>query len=365
MAFAPGLTKILYKSVLRRALFLVEAERVHNWAIWTGRFLGKFKFTRSLIKFCFDYRHSALKQNILGINFENPLGLAAGFDKNGYLIGILSSLGFGFTELGSVSGEFCAGNKKPRIWRLPKAKALQVNYGMPNEGCNKVYSRLSTEEFSIPLGVNIAKTNIPKFDGLTEGIGDYLKAYKAMQELGDYFTVNISCPSTIGGRPFEQPENFRQLIEVLNPCIASKPLFVKLSPDLPQYQLSQILDIALEFGVNGFICSNLSKERIKQLQPKNPRGGVSGKPIEDSVNNQIKFVYKKVKDRAMVIGCGGVFSAEDAYKKIRLGASLIQLITGMIYEGPQLIGEINRGLVKLLQKDGYRSISEAIGIDNK
>jgi dihydroorotate dehydrogenase len=329
-----------------------------------GVFLGKFKITRFITKLTFGYSNKMLEQEILGIKFKNPVGLSAGFDKNAQLTQILPSVGFGFEEVGSITGEQCKGNEGTRLWRLKNSKSLLVYYGLKNDGADVISKRLKDKNFRIPIGISIAKTNSPETCETETGIADYLKAYKAFENIGAYFTVNISCPNTFGGQPFTDPEKLEKLLVEIKKLPKSKPIFVKISPDLPNEQIDQIIKVVDKSNIDGFIISNLTKNRDnKNIKDKLPsdHGGMSGKIVEDLANDLISYVYHKTEGRYLIIGSGGVFTAEDAYKKIKLGASLVQMITGMIFEGPQVISEINRGLVKLLKKDGYKNISEAVG----
>jgi dihydroorotate dehydrogenase len=201
---------------------------------------------------------------------------------------------------------------------------------------------------------------------LTGGINDYAQAFGIFAEIGSFTTVNISCPNAFGGQPFTEPEMLEALLFRLEEVPTKKPTFVKFSPDLDFKKIDELLEVIGRHKIQGIICSNLTKDRNNKniLETNLPQnGGLSGKVVEKLADELIAYVYKKTKGKYVVVGCGGVFSAEDAYKKIRLGASLIQLITGMIYEGPQVIGEINAGLEKLLLRDGFKNISEAVGVD--
>jgi len=360
----------LYRMLARPVFFMIDAQDVHDFTVQFGNKLGTYKIGRITTALLFNYQSPILKQTICGIEFKNPVGLAAGFDKDAYLTQLLPEVGFGYMEVGSITGEPCAGNPRPWMWRLPKSKSLLVNYGLKNEGCEKIAKRLSLEKFQIPLGINIAKTNSPDTVDLQKGIDDYLKVYRTFTQagIGDYFTLNISCPNTYGGEPFAEPANLKRLLEAICVLSSNKPVFIKLSPDLSQSVIDQIIKIARQYKISGFVCSNLTKEQSspKIRETRLPgKGGLSGKVVEDLANEQIEYIYRKTHGEFVIIGCGGVFSAKDAYKKIKLGASLIQQVTGMIFEGPQLVSEINQGLVKLLKKDGFNSISEAIGIENK
>jgi dihydroorotate dehydrogenase len=361
----------LYVHVLKHFFFLIDPEKMHDSMVGFGKTLGKHKFTRRITSGLFNYTNPMLEQTIVGIKFKNPVGLAAGFDKDANLTQILPSVGFGFEEIGSVTGEPCEGNPKPRLWRLPKSKALIVYYGLKNNGAEEISKRLASQKFAFPIGTSIAKTN----DGCTvsteAGIADYVKAYKLMSNIGEYTTINISCPNAFGGQPFSDPNKLEMLLHEISKLPKTKPIFLKMPPDLPANDVDKIIELARRFKVNGFICTNLTKDRIEpsikaKINESLPtdKGGLSGKIVEQLSDDLIKYVYSKTKGEFVIIGCGGIFSAKDAYRKIRLGASLLQLITGMIFEGPQLIGETNRGLVRLLKKDGYKNVSEAVGVDN-
>lgn len=329
-----------------------------------GQALGRHALTRRIISSFFSFTDSALEQNILGIHFPNPIGLAAGFDKDAFLTDILPCVGFGFAEVGSVTGKPCIGNPKPRLWRLEESRGLVVNYGLKNEGCEKIAARLRQKKFKIPLGISVAKTNSPATIETEEGVKDYLKAFRQFIDIGHYLTINISCPNAFGGEPFTDPSRLDRLLLAIDAVSTRKPIFLKLSPDLTQKQIEAILRISKKHRVHGFICSNLTKKRkALKIDGKtvSGKGGISGKPVEKLSNAQIRFIYRKTGGKYILIGCGGVFSAANAYAKIKAGASLVQLFTGMVFEGPQLISEINRGLVQFLKRDGFQNIREARG----
>ena len=367
--FRNAIISFLYRNVLKRIFFLFDAEKVHDFFTITGKILGSNVVTRKITSFFFNHPDQRiLTQKIHGIYFKNPIGLSAGFDKNAEITQIIPEVGFGFEEIGSITGESCHGNAKPRLWRLIKSQALVVYYGLKNDGAERISARLKNKRFKIPIGVNVAKTNSKATSTTEAGIEDYVKAYRSFLHIGDYFTINISCPNTFGGEPFHDGEKLDKLFTALEKYPTKKPVFIKISPDLSDAQIDDILKVSKKHHVSGFICTNLTKKRenLKILDQKVPEdGGISGKAVEELANKMIANIYKKTKGKFTIIGCGGVFSAEDAYKKIRLGASLVELITGMIFQGPQLISEINLGLADLLKKDGLRNIHEAVGIDAK
>lgn len=361
-----GIISFSYRQILKRIFFLIDPETIHDRMLCAGAFLGSNPVTRKITAALFYYSDKRLEQNICGIRFTNPVGLAAGFDKNAKLTRILPAVGFGFSEVGTITGEPCPGNPKPRLWRLKKSRGLLVNYGLKNEGCKKISERLRSKSFRIPIGISIGKTNSPKTTDLEAGISDYAKAYRAFADIGSYSTINISCPTVFGGAPFTNADKLGKLLERVGEIPSKKPVFIKISPDLSKKQIDGILKVAAKHRVAGFVCTNLTKKMNKAKiidKLDSAAGGISGKPVEDLSNECIRYTYLKTKGKFVIIGCGGVFSAEDAYKKMRLGASLVQLITGMIFQGPQLISSINLGLVKLLERDGFSNISEAVGKD--
>jgi dihydroorotate dehydrogenase len=360
----------LYKYFLKPFLFLMDPEFVHDLFLNFGKILGRYSILRWKTRVWLGFSDKSLEQNVAGINFKNPIGLAAGFDKNAEILAVLSSVGFGFAEVGSVTGLPCLGNPTPRLWRLKKSNGLVVYYGLKNNGCEEISKRLQKEitakKFQIPFGVSVAMTNRPENLDIETAISDYEKAFKSFLNIGDYITVNISCPNTSGGMPFLEPANLDKLFFKLDAVQTNKPIFVKMSPDKTFAEVDAILEILKKHRVSGIICSNLTKKPQNTLIfDKNlPNvGGISGKPVQDLADDLLSYIYKKEGQRFILVGCGGVFSAEDAYKKIRKGATLVQLITGMIFEGPQLISEINLGLTKFLRRDGFSNISEAIGAD--
>jgi dihydroorotate dehydrogenase subfamily 2 len=258
-------------------------------------------------------------------------------------------------EVGSITGEPCEGNARPRLWRHVEQKNLRVNYGLNNAGAEKIAARLSHENFKLPVGINAAKTNSLKTVDLQAAIQDYLKVYRAFENIGAYDVINLSCPNAFGGQSFTDPEKLEALLAVIDQHRNRKPLFLKISPDLSFEALESLGRVAEKHRVNGFICSNLTKQHSLGV------GGLSGKSVADLSLQQIKHLRGKFGTRFIIIACGGIFSAEDAYVRIRAGASLVQLIAGMIFEGPQLIGEINRGLARQLKQDGWTNIAQAIG----
>lgn len=365
--FRNKIIRFLYAVIFKPVAFRKDPEEVHDKIISLGVFLGSYALARRIVDFFLSYRNKSLEQKIFGIDFKNPVGLSAGFDKNAQLPSILPSVGFGFAEVGSVTGEYCSGNPKPRLWRLKKSEALVVYYGLKNDGCEKISARLRGQKFKIPIGINIAKTNSPKTAEIQAGIADYVKAARAFINIGDYLTINISCPNAYGGEPFTDSEKLEKLLIAIDKIKINKPVFLKISPDLLEEEIDRIINVADKHRISGFVCANLTKKRTAKIVDSAvpEKGGISGRVVADLSDGLIAYIYKKTKGKYVIFGVGGVVSADDAYRKIRLGASLVQLITGMVFQGPQTISEINYGLARLIGRDGFSNISEAIGADFK
>ena len=368
--FATRLFREGYRIFFKPIAFRIDPERVHDTFVRVGILLGSCRALRWITRVLFSFRHPSLEQHILGIHFTNPIGLSAGFDKNAELAEIMSAVGFGFTEVGSITGEPCGGNPKPRLWRLPKSRAIMVWYGLKNDGAEAIANRLRTQTFPIPVGTSVARTNDASTVDMTAGIADYAKAFAAFSNIGAYTTVNISCPNTCGGEPFTEPSRLDRLLTTLDTIPTQKPIFLKCPVDCAVEEINALLDVALRHRVHGVVLSNLTKDHHantidqSELTP-GMKGGLSGLPTQEKSNALIAHVYQTYGDRLVIIGSGGVFTAQDAYTKIRAGASLVQLATGMIFQGPQVIGEIHRGLVTLLAQDGFSNISQAIGANHR
>jgi dihydroorotate dehydrogenase len=354
-----GFNGYIYVNIIKRIAFLFDAEFTHRFFVSFGKILESNFLTRALTRIMFDYENNKLEQNILGIKFENPVGLSAGFDKNAEIIDIISDVGFGFTEVGSVTAKYCSGNKGKRLERIKEKESLWVNLGLNNNGADEISERLRDKKFDIPIGISIAKTNCAETVNDSAGISDYIYSLRKFEKekVGDYYVLNISCPNAYGGQPFSRPEAFEGLMKEVKKLKIKKPIFVKMSPDLTNKNVDSIIKISRKYGVKGFVCSNLTKKKEKKS------GGYSGKIVEKDSDKLLRYIYSKTRGEFVLIAVGGIFSAEDAYMKIKNGANLVQLITGMIYRGPNLISDINQGIVGLLEKDGYKKIKEAVGRD--
>ncbi|RMD66840.1 quinone-dependent dihydroorotate dehydrogenase [Candidatus Pacearchaeota archaeon] len=363
--------KNLYK-LQKPLLFKQDPEKIHEKTLSLGEKLGKFHPTKKLISLSLNYTHPYLENSLLGIKFKNPIGLAAGFDYEAKLIEILPALGFGFHTIGSITFKPYEGNKPPRLTRLVKSKSILVNKSLKNSGAENILSRIKNTKREIPLGISIAKTNSRETCSLKSGIQDYINCFKTAEKykIASYYELNISCPNAFGGEPFTTPQKLNPLLKKIDKLKIKTPIFLKMPIDLSLKETFELCDTAAQHNIQGLIFGNLTKNRKnkflnKEELKKAGKGAFSGLPTRELSNNLIKHTFKRYKSRFVIVGCGGVFSAEDAYEKITLGASLIQLITGLIFNGPQLVSEINHNLVKLLKKHGFNSIKQAIGSRNR
>jgi len=301
-----------------------------------------------------------LSVETLGLEFPTPVGVAAGFDKNAEVPSMLSALGFGHVEVGGVTAEKQPGNPRPRMFRLPEDRALINRMGFNNHGADEIGARLGRFDLpDVPIGINIGKS---KSTPLEDAADDYAYTYERVAEHGDYFVVNVSSPNTPGLRELQNREHLESILGRLSELGAS-PLLVKLSPDLPDVAIEDALAVVDDLDLDGVIAVNTTTERSDDLRSSHSAedGGLSGAPIEDRATDTVQFVAERTD--VPVVGVGGVASAEGAYEKIRAGASVVQLYTGLVYEGPGLARDINEGLLELLDRDGFESIEDAVGAD--
>lgn len=354
---------LLYKYAAKPLLFKFDPEKVHDSTLWAAKTTASIPPIKWLLKTMYSYQNPILEQTIDGIHYRNPIGLAAGWDKDAIATKLMPYLGFGFAEVGSITKDSYPGNEGTRLWRFPESKSILVYYGLKNQGVDSIAPRLAKRSSTIPIGTNIARTNSPKCDDISS-IKDYAYSFKKLAKIGDYFTINISCPNTFGGQPFHDKKRLHLLLSELDTIKTKKPVYIKISPDISKKERQDIAKLSIGHNVHGFICSNLTKNRtLSTIAEKDIPGvgGMSGKVVEQLSNELISDMYTLTKGQKTIIGLGGVFTAENAYLKIKLGANLVQLITGLIYQGPQVIGQINKDLVTLLKADGYTSINQATG----
>lgn len=349
---------MFYKKILRPIFFRFNPEFMHDFMVFFGEIFGAIPPARWLISRVWGYHGKDISKVVDGIRFERPVLLSAGFDTDGRLSRVLSSISFGGEEVGSVTARPCDGNAPPRLTRLIRNKSLVVWKGLKNQGAEIIAERLLHKKTSkgFIVGISIAQTNDEKVSDADSGLYDYYETFKVMNEtgVGDYYTINISCPNTFGGENFAKPELLERLLEKLSAVPCTKPRYVKMPINLAWDDFNKLLQIIDKFGYNGVIIGNLNKKYsmldFPEDAPKKWRGGLSGKPCFGLSNELIKKTREKYGSRFTIIGVGGIFSAEDAMAKFRAGADLVQLITGMIFEGPCLVGNICKAYEKEIVK---------------
>jgi dihydroorotate dehydrogenase len=302
-----------------------------------------------------------LTQEIFGKKFYNPVGLGAGFDKNATMIRGIQTLGFGFTEIGTVTPKPQAGNPKPRMFRHIEEESIQNAMGFNNDGAYKVVKRLKERyPFSTPIGINIGKNKITPE---REAINDYTHLIKAFDGLGDYFVINISSPNTPGLRDLQNEEFITKLFAEAK-ALTDMPILLKIAPDMREEDAVALTTLAVEKGADGIIATNTT---IDYSLVKNPKdiGGISGAVLKEKSFKIFEAIAKELYGKTILISVGGIDSAEEAYKRIKAGASLVQILSGIVFHGPDMIVNVNKGLIELLKADGYANITEAVGADRK
>lgn len=338
----------MYKFLFRPILFLIDAERVHHLVFRLLSVAGKIPGIKSLLSSIFRYKHTNLERNILGLRFENPVGLAAGFDKDAKLIDELNCFGFGFIEIGTLTPKPQPGNDKPRLFRLKADQALINRMGFNNGGVTQAAKRLRKRRSKVIVGGNIGKNKVTPNE---QAFTDYTTCVEALDGLVDYFVVNVSSPNTPGLRELQEKEPLRKLLADVKALTRSKanpkPVLLKIAPDLTTSQLDDIVEILLETKTDGVIATNTTISREGLATPvgeieKIGNGGLSGKPLKDRSTEVIRYLRAKLGASYPIIGVGGIMNAEDAVEKIKAGADLVQIYTGFIYEGPGIVKEINR-----------------------
>ncbi|MFB6305322.1 MAG: quinone-dependent dihydroorotate dehydrogenase [Haloferacaceae archaeon] len=347
-----------YRAV-KPLLFALPPETAHGA---TKRVLRAAQDTpvERLLRRRYRVEDDRLRVEAFGCEFDNPVGVAAGFDKNAAVPSALTALGFGHVEVGGVTAEGQAGNRRPRLFRLPEDRALVNRMGFNNAGADAVGERLERLDLpSDPVGVNLGKS---KSTPLADAPADYRYTYERVGDAVDYAVVNVSSPNTPGLRSLQDRDALERIVGALRDAGAD-PLLVKLSPDLADPAVEEALDVVESFSLEGVVAVNTTVDRPESLRNPNraERGGLSGAPVEDRATRTVRFVAERTD--APVVGVGGVSDAAGAYRKIRAGASLVQLYTALVYEGPSLARRINEGLLDLLERDGFDSVADAVGAD--
>jgi dihydroorotate dehydrogenase len=360
----------MFYPYLRPLLFSLDSERAHKLALHALALLQKSSAAAAP-----PLRDARLEQELWGLRFPNPVGLAAGYDKNAIAPLAWHVLGFGFAELGTITAKAQPGNPQPRIFRLPQDSALINRLGFNNDGAEAVAKRLqrllpSGRRRPIPLGLNIGKSKVTP---LEQAMEDYVASCERLLPFAEYLVVNVSSPNTPELRKLQEPERLQRLLEALQATsrrvaeqhqTATKPLLVKIAPDLTDAEVREIAQVALSCGVAGLIATNTTITRPPTLRSSlKEEGGLSGKPVAPRALEVLRLLFRTVEGKLPLIGVGGIFSADDAYARMRAGASLVQVYTGLIYEGPLLPRRIVQGLRMLVARDGLTHIRDAVGRD--
>ncbi|MCV7280975.1 quinone-dependent dihydroorotate dehydrogenase [Mycolicibacterium flavescens] len=345
---------------LRRALFVVAPERIHTWVFATLRAATYLSWPRRALRRWLGPRDPVLASTVFGVRFPGPLGLAAGFDKNGEGLHVWGALGFGYAEVGTVTAQAQPGNPAPRMFRLPEDRALLNRMGFNNHGAGELARRLTRHVPDVPIGVNIGKT---KATPPEEAVADYAASARLLGPLAAFVVVNVSSPNTPGLRDLQAVQSLRPILAAVR-AETSKPVLVKIAPDLSDQDVDEIADLAVELGLAGIVATNTTVSRdglatagVDELGP----GGISGPPVAQRSLEVLRRLYRRVGDRVALISVGGIETADDAWERIVSGASLLQGYTGFVYGGGLWAKRIHDGLARRLHDEGFGSLAEAVG----
>jgi len=342
----------MYKRLLRPLLFKLSPERAHGFTFGLLRFVFAIPFVRTILYMSYSVSNKHLEREVFGIRFKNPVGLAAGFDKDGKIFNQLGFMGFGFIEVGTVTPEPQPGNDPPRLFRLPADQGLINRMGFNNKGVEALRKRLRRKYAVVVIGGNIGKNKITPNE---RAVDDYLHGFEALYDDVDYFAVNVSSPNTPNLRALQEKEPLMHILNTLKASAAKRsryrPILLKIAPDLTDEQLNDIIDIVAETGIDGVIATNTTITRKGLNTPEGEiaaigAGGLSGKPVRARSTEVIRYLHEKSGGAFPIIGVGGIHSGEDALEKLEAGASLVQLYTGYVYEGPGLVREINKKIIE-------------------
>jgi dihydroorotate dehydrogenase len=341
----------MYKSILRPLLFLFDPEKIHHFTFAAIKIVSKIPGIPSIFRALFKVKDKRLERNLFGLTFENPVGLAAGFDKNAVLYNELADFGFGFIEIGTVTPKAQPGNPKKRIFRLIEDNGIINRMGFNNNGIDAAIEQLKKNKSKIVIGGNIGKNTATMPDSYTD---DYLECFKALHPYVDYFVLNVSCPNVGSHEKLTDKDYLFELISAVKKENETfefpKPILLKIAPDLNTIQLDEIIELVTETKIDGVIATNTSITRedlkvSKSELEKIGNGGLSGIPIKEKSTEVIKYLSEKSNKAFPIIGVGGIHSGEDAIEKLNAGADLVQIYTGFIFEGPMLIKKINKAIL--------------------
>jgi len=349
-----------YETV-KKLMFKFEPETAHHIAecglrtLPYCRFINNYMINRNFV------HHDILTQNLLGTTFHNPIGMGAGFDKNATMIKAMPAMGFGYTEIGTMTPKPQEGNPKPRLFRYPEQESIQNAMGFNNKGAYEIIGNLKkVYPYAIPIGASIGKN---KLTPENKALEDYENLIRGFKDISDYLAINISSPNTPNLRDL-QNEEFIKAIFTMAKEITSKPILLKIAPDMEHETAIELCKTAIEYGADGIIATNTTQDYSLLPNPKD-FGGISGKVMSDKSYEMFKAIGEQLHDKTTLISVGGISDAKDAYRRIRAGASLIQILSGFIFKGPSMCKDINEELIELIKADGFNHISEAIGADFK
>lgn len=368
-----GVEPLLYRNIAKPVFFKLDPEKAHHLVIGGMAKATKVPGALAMMRGMYGVKADpALTTSLFGLTFHSPIGLAAGLDKNAEAVRGFSSIGFGFMEVGTVTPKGQPGNEKPRMFRLPPDEALINRMGFNNEGTEAMRDRLAAiKDRPIPVWVNIGKNKATPNDKAHE---DYLKCIQTMYNVADLFVVNISSPNTPDLRNLQHGDELKALLSLvvdeMNRQNAAhgknKSILVKIAPDVSDSELESMTETIVQSGVSGIIATNTTLSRMGATHVHRlENGGLSGKPLTERSTEVVSQIYRMTKGTIPIVGSGGVFTAEDAYRKIRAGASLVEIYTGLIYKGPGINRELASGLKRLMKQDGFKHILEAIGADHR
>lgn len=357
--------------LLRPFIFQLSPETAHHLVIRGLSVMQSISWIRKRFEKNYILEDSRLQSEIFGLNFPNPVGLAAGFDKNAQVFPALAALGFGFVEVGTLTPRPQPGNPKPRIFRLSPEEALVNRMGFNNEGIEQAkFSLIGLPRPPIPIGINLGKN---KDTPNEQAIEDYLQGFTSLYPYGHYFVINVSSPNTQGLRDLQQIDALQHLLKTLiqekerltQKSSLHRPILLKIAPDLSTEELESIVQTALQQKIDGIIATNttVSREGLHSKEQKEA-GGLSGKPLTHRSTEIIRSIYRMTQGKIPIIGVGGIFTGQDAYEKIRAGANLVQVYTSMIYRGPQVAKQINQELLTIFEQEQIQSIQEVVGADH-
>ncbi|WP_211247185.1 quinone-dependent dihydroorotate dehydrogenase [Meiothermus cerbereus] len=342
-------------------LFRQDPEGIHERVMHLLAWLGQRGPSLELIRQLFSLRDPRLEVSAFGLRFPNPIGLAAGFDKNAVAVRTWAALGFGHVEIGSVTALPQPGNPRPRLFRLPQDQALINRMGFNNEGAQAVAARLARlqETFGrppVPLGINLGKSRVTP---LEEAPQDYLQSLSRLWPYGDYFAINVSSPNTPGLRALQDKDRLEELLAALAGFVqGQKPLLLKIAPDLTWEQIDEILALVEQYRLSGLIATNTTTARSGLQTPIDEVGGLSGKPLRARSLEVLKYLHAQLQGRLPIVSVGGIFSAEDVWERLSNGATLVQVYTGLVYEGPFLLKKLCRGLLERMEREGIASLAQ-------